>query len=138
MPAKPDLKPVEDGKPTCPTCGGEMETTEHLTLRGKHYTVHELLAEQYEDVVKRATPPPAEDGTQKDADFALLTKFLVLEAVKEDGKPIASPGKLPHPVFAKLNMVARRMHWGEIESDEEAEARERERKEREASGIPSR
>lgn len=129
MSTKPELVP--EAEPV-------DETIETLTLRGKRYVIRELLAEEYEDVVKAATPPPNEAGEIPDTDMLLLRKLLVLESTTEDGKPLTIDRvkKLHQPVYAKLDAVARRHHWGEIESDEEAA--ERQAKAQEASGLPSR
>ena len=122
-------------EPVCPVCGEVLGNNDHLSLRGKHYIAHELFAEPYEDVVKRATVD--DESGDPDTDMILLRKFLVIESITEDGKALdaAAFAKMPYPVYAKLDSLARRKHWGEIETDEEIAAR---RKSEAKSGVPSR
>ena len=111
---------------SCSNCGAELDdSADHLTIRGDHYILRDLDAGEYEAVVRRATPPP-ENGEIQDPDMLLLRKFLVIDATTKNGKPldIGDQAKMPHPVYAKLDTIARRRHWGEIESDEERAARE--------------
>lgn len=126
---EPEQLPAE----ACVHCGGALEGFEHLTLRGKHYVIRELTAEEYEVVAAAANiPSPTEPG-ETVTDMNILRRTLVIQATTEDGKQLTPEmqKKLKQPVYGKLDILARRMHWGEIESDEEAAER------RERENIPS-
>ena len=96
----------------------EVETVGSATfhIRGKLYEVEEIEALDYEKDAKTAS-----DDDEGTTDMGLLTKLITLRAVKVDGKPLdpESWGKEKFPVVNRVQNEVRRLHYIEVETDEE-------------------
>lgn len=92
-------------------------------IRGKEYKVLELISAEYEDLVKQASDE--EEGT---TDTALLSRLLTLAAVKIDGKDVPENWFTTekYPVTNRVANEVKRIHWVELETDEEVEERTKE------------
>jgi hypothetical protein len=98
-------------------------------IRGRLYVVEEVEASDYEADAKLATNE--QEGT---TDMALLTKLLTLRAVTRDGAKLdaAEWGKEKFPVVNRVQNEVRRLHYVEMETDEEREEREKAEKKADA------
>lgn len=116
-------------KPVAETLA-DVEETGRITfhIRGKQYEVEEAEATGYEEDARTATNE--EEGT---TDMTLLTKLLTLRTVKVDGVPLDAVawGKEKFPVVNRVQNEVRRLHYIELETDEEIE----ERRKREAKST---
>jgi len=94
----------------------EQPGTISYHIRGKLYEINEVEAGDYEDAARLATNE--EEGT---TDMALLTKFLTLKAVRVDGEELNPDawGKEKFPVVNRVQNDVRRLHYVEMETDEE-------------------
>lgn len=92
-------------------------------IRGKLYEIEEAEAGAYEAAVRGAL-----DEKDNTVDTAIQLKLLAIECVKIDGKPLDPEAwaKEKYPVVNRVNNELRRLHWYELETDEEADARKRE------------
>lgn len=102
----------------------EVEQPGHVAfhIRGKLYEVDEVAASDYEADAKIATND--DEGT---VDMALLTKLLTLRSVKCDGAALNPEawGKERFPVVNRVQNEVRRLHYVEIETDEETTERKK-------------
>lgn len=91
-------------------------------IRGKLYAVDEVAASEYEADAKIATNE--EEAT---VDMPLLTKLLTLRSVKRDGVALDPEawGQERFPVVNRVQNEVRRVHYVEIETDEEAAERKK-------------
>lgn len=97
-------------------------------LRGKLYEIEEIEAGQYEDHAKSAIVDE-DEGT---VDMGLLTKLVTLDAVKIDGQPLDGDAwrREKFPVVNRVQNEVRRLHYIDLETDEEtAERKAREKAE---------
>lgn len=103
----------------------EVETVgrTEFHIRGKHYEIEEIEALDYEKDAKTASDD--EEGT---TDMGLLTKLITLRAVTVDGKPLEPEawGKEKFPVVNRVQNEVRRLHYIEVETDEEIAERKAE------------
>lgn len=92
-------------------------------LRGKLYEGEEVEAAKYEELVKAAVTDP-DEGT---VDMNLLANLIAIETVKVNGKPIdaASWGREKFPVVNRIRTEVRRLHFIELETDEEKAERKK-------------
>lgn len=93
-------------------------TTFHL--RGREYTVTEMLAEDYEEALRAAA---VEDSDK--TDMLVFDKLMAVGSVAIDGEPVSLErwNKLPHPIASRVMDEVKRVHWLNLETDEEIEAR---------------
>lgn len=90
-------------------------------IRGRFFEIEEIEAAQYE-AHARAAVVDEDEGT---VDMGILTKLVTLDAVKVDGQPIDADawGKEKFPVVNRVQTEVRRLHYIELETDEEAAER---------------
>lgn len=91
-------------------------------IRGKRYDIDEVGAAEYEADARACTNE--EEGT---VDMVMLTKMLTLRSVKVDGGPLDPAGwaKERFPVVNRVQNEVRRLHYVEIETDEEVADRKK-------------
>lgn len=93
-------------------------------IRGREFVVREINASDYEEQLRAAST--GEDGK---VDMLVLEKLLVMKSVTIDGKPVSDLeawGKEPYPVASRVVDEVKKLHWLNIETDEEIEQRKRE------------
>ena len=90
-------------------------------IRGRLYEIEEIEADAYERHAKEAVVDE-DEGT---VDMNLLTKLIALDAVKVDGETLNPEtwGREKFPVVNRVNNEVRRLHYVEIETDEEKTVR---------------
>lgn len=114
---------------------GSTDETESTTfhIRGHEYVVSEIPAEDYEEALRSAAVVDEESGKPTDkTDMLLFERLLAVEAVKRDGAQMELEvwNKLPYPITKRLSDEIKRLHWLDLETDEEKAAREKAAKER--------
>lgn len=107
---------------------GDTDEVESTTfhIRGREYTVTEIPAEDYEEALRAAAVMDEESGKSTDkTDMLVFEKLLAVEAVSRDGKKVELEtwNRLPYPVTNRILTEIKRLHWMDIETDEEKEAR---------------
>ena len=122
----PDRKPVAVPSVENTEQPGHVE----FHIRGRFFEIDELEAGAYEEHIRTAAAAGEEDKT----DMLLLEKLLVIDAVKVDGKKLDPEqwAKEKYPIYSRVVNEVKRLHWLDIETDEEKEAREKEAKKRAA------
>lgn len=102
-------------------------------LRGREVTVSEMPAEDYEEAL-RAAVVIGEDGKPTDrTDMLVFEKLLAVGSVKVDGKDVdiedwggkGSDRWYTYPVTQRILTEAKRLHWVDLETDEDKAAREK-------------
>ena len=102
-------------------------------LRGREITVSEMPAEDYEEAL-RAAAVIGEDGKPTDrTDMLVFDKLLAVGSVKVDGKEVDIEdwgGKgndrwYTYPVTQRILTEVKKLHWVDLETDEEKAAREK-------------
>lgn len=110
----------------------EQVATTTFHIRGREYAVTEIPAENYEEALRSASILDEEGKATDRTDMLMFEKLLAIESVKIDGEPVELEtwNKLPYPVTNRILTEVKRMHWIDIETDEEKAAREKAAKER--------
>lgn len=91
-------------------------------IRGKLYEIEEAEAGAYEDAVRGALNE--DDNT---VDTAIQMKLLALACVKVDGKELDADAwaREKYPVVNRVNNELKKLHWYELETDEESSERQK-------------
>lgn len=84
---------------------------EEVTIRGTTYKMRELSANEYDEILKIATPPDEDQ-----ADLATVLKMMASKSLVEPAG--LDLGSKPYPVYSKILQTVNKLHF----SDEKEEA----------------
>lgn len=78
--------------------------TEEVTIRGTTYKMRELSANEYDEILKIATPPDEDQ-----ADLATVLKMMANKSMVEPAG--LDLGSKPYPVYSKLLQTVNKLHF---------------------------